>query len=150
MVSAPSPRPILVPLDASSTHDRDRLFDVADGQARLDGTSLVFLSVVPELYLSTATDPEGVIGRLTAHAEQQQARLLDGRWPDTEVNRRLVRYGPVATTIIDTARELNAGLIVMHARRPGIAAYALGSVASRVVNHADASVYVIREGSEAQ
>lgn len=145
MVSSDKPLTVLVPLDTASDHDRTHLFDVTEGQARLLEARLTFLSVVPELYLSTSTDPEGVIATMTAHAQRVQAGLLDARWPDPVVVPRLVRYGPVAGTIIQVAREVGAALIVMHARRPGITSYALGSVASRVVNHAHASVHVVRD-----
>lgn len=145
MPSVPSPRTILVPLDASSDSNRSHLFDLTDQMARLHGAEIVFLTVVPELYLPTATDPRSVVAAVTDQATRQFESVLAERWPDPGAARRIVRYGPVAGTIIDTAKEMEADLIIMHARRPGIVAYALGSVASRVVNHADASVYVVRE-----
>ncbi|MBU3028898.1 universal stress protein [Paracoccus marinaquae] len=150
MVTAAHPPTVLVTLDPASEHDRTHLFDIAEGHAAMLGARLVFLSVVPEIYLSTSTDPEGVIAGMTAHAEREQARLLEGRWPDAGAAPRLVRYGPVAGTIIEVAKEVGAQLIVMHARRPGIATYALGSVASRVANHAEASVLVIRDPEAAR
>lgn len=150
MTSATSPRKILVPLDSSSKHDRSRFFDILEQQARAGGASIVFLTVVPELFMSTVTDPDGMIDTMIRHAAHEQNLILADRWPDTSASQRLVRYGPVAGTIIDTSADIGADLIVMHARRPGVASYALGSVASRVVNHASASVLVIRNdgGSE--
>ncbi|MDB6180794.1 universal stress protein [Paracoccus fistulariae] len=144
MTSATSPRKILVPLDSSSEHNRSRFFDFVEQQALSGDASIVFLTVVPELFMSTVTDPEGMIETMIKHATHEQAAMLSQRWPDLPSDQRLVRYGPVAGTIIDTAEEISADLIVMRARRPGVASYALGSVASRVVNHAQASVLVIR------
>lgn len=145
-----NPRTILVALDASSDHDRRAFFDLIDSEAKLHGARLVFLTVVPELFMSTSTDPEGLVASMTRHAAHQQVAILSERWPDLDESARLVRYGPVAGEIIDAAEEIGAGLIVIHARRPGVASYALGSVASRVVNHAPASVLVVRIPGEAQ
>lgn len=142
MTSAISPRKILVPLDSSSEHNRSRFFDIVQQQAQTAGASIVFLTVVPELFMST--DPEGMIATMIGHAAREQSLILADRWPDLPADQRLVRYGPVAGTIIDASEEIGADLIVMRARRPGVASYALGSVASRVVNHAQASVLVIR------
>lgn len=144
MTSSISPRKILVPLDSSSEHNRSRFFDIVEQQAESGDTSIVFLTVVPELFMSTTTDPEGMIRTMIGHAKREQDQILNERWPESPNSQRLVRYGPVAGTIIDTCAEIGADLIVMGARRPGVASYALGSVASRVVNHAQASVLVIR------
>lgn len=145
MMPVPSTPTILVPLDVSADSDRSALFDLARQMAEMHDARLVFLTVVPELYLPTATDPQSVIAAVTNQATRQLRSALADRWPDPGAIRALVRYGPVSGTIIETARELGADLILMHACRAGIASYALGSVASRVVNHADASVYVLRE-----
>lgn len=135
---------ILVALDPSSDHDRSEFFDMIETEAETHDARLVFLSVVPELFMSTATDQGGLIASMKSHAQHQQSSILDARWPELGADRRLVRYGPVAGEIIDTAAEIGANLIIIHARRPGVASYALGSVASRVVNHARASVLVVR------
>lgn len=145
MTSASPISTILVPLDAAVDSDRTELFDVAASLAQLHDAALVFLTVVPELYLPTTADPSVVVDAVTARAKAEFDAAVAERWPDQDSTRRLVRYGPVAGTIIDVAEEVGAELIVMHARRPGFSSYALGSVAGRVVNHAKASVYVVRE-----
>ena len=144
MTSEISTRAILVPLDVNSDHDRSRIFDLAEAEARMIGGRLVFLAVVPELYLATTTDPESLVAGMMDQAARRLEAAVAARWPDPESAPRLVRYGPVAGEIIDAAEETGAELIMIRARRPGVASYALGSVASRVVNHAGASVYVVR------
>lgn len=140
MTSKTDTRTILVPLDVNSDHDRSRLFDLAEAEARMIGGRLVFLAVVPELYLSTTTDPESLVAGMKSQAARRLEAIVATRWPDADSAPRLVRYGPVAGEIIDAAGDTGAELIMIRARRPGVATYALGSVASRVVNHAGASV----------
>lgn len=136
---------VLVPLDVSTEHDRELVFALAEKMARVHDARLAFLAVVPEVYLATTTDPEGLIEQMKERSAKLLHALVARRVPEGVRAETLVRYGPVSGAIIDTAKELDAGLILIHARRPGIANYALGSVASRVANHAPCSVYVVRD-----
>ena len=80
---------------------------------------------------------------MEAHAKSELDAMVAAS-PLAGAETRVV-YGPVSRMILETAREVGATMILMHAQRPGPAAYALGSVASRVTNHATASVLVVRE-----
>ena len=56
-----------------------------------------------------------------------------------------VRTGPAAATIVDTARERHADLIVMGTKgRTGLAHLLMGSVAERVVRLAPCPVLTVR------
>ncbi|MEH0069611.1 universal stress protein [Pannonibacter sp. Pt2-lr] len=56
----------------------------------------------------------------------------------------MVRSGSVYHEIIEEARFIKAGLIVMGSHRPGLATYLIGSNAAHVVRHAPCSVLVLR------
>jgi nucleotide-binding universal stress UspA family protein len=47
-------------------------------------------------------------------------------------------------TILETAKEIGADLIVIASHRPGLQDYFLGSTAARVVRHAECAVLVDR------
>lgn len=132
---------ILVAVDVASDHDRTALFREAAMRADRGGR-VVVLTVVPEIYLATATNPRATIAAMQTHAKTQLKAIVDAS-PLAGAETR-VEYGPVSGVILDVAAEIGADAILIHARRPGPASYALGSVASRVANHATASVLVIR------
>ncbi|WCR11547.1 universal stress protein [Paracoccus stylophorae] len=132
---------VLVPIDVSVDHDRSRMFDEVAGSAAR-GARVVLMTVVPEVYLPTTTDAKGMIRAMMDHAATRLADVAASA--PFDVDQQIVRYGPVAPGIIDVAAEIDATLIVINARSREKAAYLLGSVASRVANHARCSVHVVR------
>lgn len=109
---------------------------------------IVLLRVLPlpDLSMEAASDPP------LDEARQDARRLLDG------LSRRLIAHGvlaqshiaigPVAESIVATARELRADLIVMDTRALTGARRALrGSVADTVVRTATQPVLLIRRGT---
>lgn len=132
---------VLVAVDVMSGHKRSRMFDeVSDHAAR--GARIVLVTVVPEIYLATTPDAKGMIKAMMDHAAGQLAEVAAAA--PFDVADQIVRYGPVAPGIIDVAAESGATLIVINARQRDRTAYLLGSVASRVANHAPCSVHVVR------
>lgn len=139
---------VLVPLDGSE------LAEVAlphvVGAARPSNAAVVLLRVLPPL--PPAVLPEGTfvdwdqvqreaLAEARAYVEQVQRRLAaEGLTVTTEV-----RSGEAAGTIVETARELRADLIVMATHgRSGLGRWVLGSVADRVVRAAHVPVLLIR------
>jgi len=55
-----------------------------------------------------------------------------------------VRSGKPGSTILTSADECGADLIIIGSHKPGLEDYFLGSTASRVVRHAQCSVLVMR------
>ena len=60
------------------------------------------------------------------------------------IHKRL-EAGDPAETIVTSARDLSANLIVMGSHRPELQDYLLGPNAARVVRHAACSVLVVRD-----
>ena len=57
----------------------------------------------------------------------------------------VVRNGTVYKEIVETAKDLDIGQIVMGAHRPSLADYLLGPNSARVARHAGCTVTVVRE-----
>lgn len=55
-----------------------------------------------------------------------------------------VRAGHAYSTILKEAEAMNADLIILASHKPGLKEYFIGSNTSKVVNHADCSVVVVR------
>lgn len=55
-----------------------------------------------------------------------------------------VRTGHAYSTILKEAEALNADLIILASHKPGLKEYLIGSNTSKVVNHANCSVLVLR------
>ncbi len=57
----------------------------------------------------------------------------------------LIHQGPIAETILQTAEEIHADVIVMSTHgRSGVKRWLLGSIADRVVTHSDIPIMLIR------
>lgn len=55
-----------------------------------------------------------------------------------------ISEGSPKDKILETAKEISAGMIIIASRRPDITTYMLGSNAAAVVRHAECSVLVVR------
>jgi nucleotide-binding universal stress UspA family protein len=121
--------------------------------ARRHGAELVLLHV----YMDLPAYPEITAGQVEAIYEEQR------RWIDSALERRarsarsegllaraLLRTGPAASTIADTAREEGADLLVVGTHsRSGLDRLIVGSVAERVVRLAACPVLVIKTADTA-
>lgn len=71
-------------------------------------------------------------------------KFVADRVPDTIKVQHIVADGTIYKTIIDTAEEIGADLIIMGSHRPELQDYLLGPNAARVVRHSAKSVLVVR------
>ena len=74
-------------------------------------------------------------------ARDSLASILESSDRDIKVQ---VRAGHAYTSILQEAEAMNADMIVMSSHKPGLKDYFLGSITSKVVNHAECSVVVVR------
>jgi nucleotide-binding universal stress UspA family protein len=94
-----------------------------------------------EAYVS---DPRAVT-EVLAHRAQEDLALLARSVPQDRVAAVRVEEGPAPDVIERVAREENADMIVIGAHAYGPMERLLGTVAAKVVNHADRSVMVVRD-----
>ena len=128
---------ILIPVDLSGGSSR-RACDVGVELAEMHGVSLVLVHVVPETSVSYSGVPYVPTPEYTQFIEdtarkslRDEAKRLQGRGVEIET---VLKVGRAWEEIVDLAKRLDAGLIVMgtHGRR-GLSRALLGSVAEKVV-----------------
>jgi nucleotide-binding universal stress UspA family protein len=134
---------ILVPLDL--TPPGEAKLPVAEEQARAFDAELIVLHVLPD-----RTAGEG--GSVSPEESQAHAYLdavtmrLRGEGVDAQA---LVRFGPVAATVVDVARELAVDLIVIGSNaRGGLARLLPGAIADEIVHNAPCPVLLVRPALE--
>ena len=121
----------------------------------VEGARIYLMTVVPGV-------PAGLDVRYAVRGEMQgSAEYPLQEWMD-EATRRLgeiatahipeamragvvVRNGTVYKEIVEAARDLDIGQIVMGAHRPSLADFLLGPNSARVARHAGCTVTVVRE-----
>jgi nucleotide-binding universal stress UspA family protein len=133
---------ILCPIDFNADSQK-ALSLAADVAGRNPGARLILQHVVMPLL----TAPDAPVS-FAMTEEEAKSRLDDYARPrlgDAAVCQTVIRTGEPAPTIIRTANELEADLIVMATHgRTGLKHFFLGSVAERVVREADIPVLTYR------
>ena len=71
-------------------------------------------------------------------------KFVADKVPDSIKVQHIVADGTIYKTIIDTAENINADLIIMGSHSPELQDYLLGPNAARVVRHSRKSVLVVR------
>ena len=132
---------ILVPIDLSEMEKGKVMIDVARGLAT-DGTKIRLVNVVTDIpaYIS-AELPNEVIKTAMKTAKETLDALIRAAGIKAVSE---VRSGNPGPSILSSAEECDADLIVIGSHKPGLQDYFLGSTASRVVRHAQCSVLVMR------
>lgn len=141
---------ILCAVDINRPEQEKQVLQTAAKLAELEGAQLDVISVVPDFGAS-------VVGAyLQDHhvstAQDSAKQLLDGLVSKTlgaDRNakvRHIVAIGSVYQEVLKAAVLNNAELIVIGAHSPDLKDYLLGPNAARIVRHANASVFVVRDG----
>ena len=137
---------ILVPVDLSEADKGAHVVNAAKGLAQAHGAKLVLLHVVSDVPAYVAAQmPADVPSKMVDDARSGLKELAADQGLGDENCETKVRTGQITSEILASAKKLGADLIVMGSHDPTITDYLLGSVASRVVNHAPISVYVVRK-----
>lgn len=137
---------ILLPLDGSDRAEEivPLLRQFVAGRP----TELVVLHI-PLIHPVGAIETPQVIADLMEQARVYVARTVKRLQVQGSEARGLVGEGPAASTILDTAGRERVSLIAMTTHgRSGLARWALGSVAEKVVRHAEVPVLLVRSFPE--
>jgi universal stress protein F len=137
---------ILVPIDVSHLESGELGLNAAAKIAKASGAELVLLSVIADLPNLVASQLPADFAKKAAASTEEQLKgiakkcgLADGSYQTA------VRDGPAHHEILSEAESVGADLIVVASHRPELSDYLLGSVAAKVVRHADCSVLVVRK-----
>lgn len=139
---------ILVPLD--STPVAKSVLSTAIQLARWQSADILLLRAIgipTELPMEAyAMAPDNVAGLLEKSARAELGRVAAEVPPGIAASVH-VEFGTAWRVICDVAKEQDVSLIVMGAHNHRILDGVLGTTASRVVNHSDRSVFLVREAA---
>lgn len=111
------------------------------------GSTIIVLSVIPELHLTELSPLDQV--RLKEALEEETRKNLEKAKAALKKKalpvKTVVRQGNAAEVILETAKKMRVGLIVIGSHgRHGVERFLLGSVSTNVVEHADRPVMVVK------
>jgi nucleotide-binding universal stress UspA family protein len=137
---------ILVALDSSS-RARSVLAAAVDLATRTRGKVHLLRAVPlpPELPGAFWSAPPPDVTTATLRAARSELDALARDLPEGLVDGTTAQVGAPWDAICETAREIDADLIVLGSHGHGLWDRLLGTTAAKVVNHADRSVYVVRD-----
>ena len=137
-----APRRILVPLDLLPAGEAK--LPVAEAQARAFGAELILLHVLNERNASA----EGVTPH-EAHAHAYLDAIALRLRSEGLRAQPLIRYGGVAQTVLDVARELSVDQIIIGTNmRGGLSRLFPGAIADEIVHNAPCPVLLVRPALE--
>ncbi len=133
---------IMVPIDLSHAEKGAAMIDVAKNMNPGNDARIILLNVVPELppYMAEQL-PKDVMADSRPAAQKELQAIADNSGIKCEA---ITKIGHAYRTILETAEDEGADLIIIASHQPGIQDYFLGSTAARVVRHAQCSVLVTR------
>jgi len=102
------------------------------------------LSVPPEIPAAAHSHPDHLEEHLDSEARAELHALMKEA-PDSHFGPPIVVQGDPWRRILDVARELDVDLIVLGSHRYHGLDRLLGTVAAKVVNHADRNVFIVHE-----
>ncbi len=140
-------RDILLTVDLTDESSWRKALPVAVEYCRAFGSTLHLLTVVPDFGMTVVAQyfPEDYPDRATERASRELHQLSAKHAPPELRVQHIVAYGRIYEQILDTAKRIDADLIVMASHRPELKDYLIGPNAARVVRHADRSVLVVRD-----
>lgn len=133
-----------------ATHDgskaSDKAVQTAIALAQQFRATLTVISVIPELYLTELVEMDRVriLDTLTADAKKTLEKIK-AKATGVPSLKTVIKYGRPAEEILAAAARVKADLIVTGSHgRHGAEKFFLGSVSSKVVDHAACSVFVVK------
>ncbi len=138
---------ILLTVDLTEPSSWRKALPTAVGYCQSMGATLHILSVVPDFGMTVVAQyfPEEFQKKAVEQARQELQDLSAAQVPAGVKVKHVVAYGTIYEEIIDTAKTIDADLIVIASLRPELKDYLIGPNAARVVRHAERSVLVVRD-----
>lgn len=132
---------ILVPIDMAHVEKAPSMINIAKSQINEDGQIILLNVIEPIPSWVTASLPEDIMSRSRQNALEELHSIAKNAGIEATVE---IKTGQPYKSILETAREINAELIIVASHQPEIQDYLLGSTAVKVVRHAKCSVMVTR------
>ncbi len=139
---------ILLPIDLDHDSSWKKALPCALELCRLSGGTLHVMTVVPNFGMSIVGQyfPKDYKKEMAKNVLESLHAFAKEHIPEDIPVQHIVGEGTVYEVILNTAKKIDADLIVEASHRPELQDYLIGPNASRVVRHATCSVLVVRGG----
>ena len=137
---------ILLPVDLGNESSWVKALPTAIEYCVAFGAMLHVMTVMPDFGSPMVAQffPTDHEDKMMETANQVLHKFVADRVPDSIKVQHIVADGTIYKTIIETADQIGADLIIMASHRPELQDYLLGPNAARVVRHSTKSVLVVR------
>lgn len=138
---------ILVPLDINDERIWKKALKTAIGLAERFGATLHVMTVVPELGMPAVAQlfPPDYEMRMREHAHEELQAIVEREVPRELMHQLIIAEGNIHREIVRAAKDRRCDLIVMGSHRPELKDYLLGANATKVAQHADCSIMIVRD-----
>ena len=136
---------ILVAHDGSKSSEKalKKTFQIAE----TFGSSVTVLSVIPELYLTELMemDRARILDTMTKETREMMEKIK-AKSKHLKSLKTVIKQGDPAEEILETAEKMKADVIITGSHgRHGAQRFLLGSVSSKIVDHAECDVLVVKK-----
>ncbi len=136
---------ILMAHDGSKSSEKalKKAFQIAE----IFGSSLTVLSVIPELYLTELmeVDRTRILDTMTKETREMMEKIK-AKSKHLKSLKTVIEQGDPADEILKTAEKIKADVIITGSHgRHGAQRFLLGSVSSKIVDHAECDVLVVKK-----
>lgn len=137
---------ILVPIDITHTQSIEHAINAGTKLSDTSGAKMTLMTVIADApnLVAAQLPPNYAEEAASAAAEQLKAIAGSAGLDEGSVD-IVVKDGSAYHEILEQAQAMSADLIVVASHRPELSDYLLGTVAARVVRHANCSVLVLRK-----
>ncbi|MCP5420782.1 MAG: universal stress protein [Gammaproteobacteria bacterium] len=138
---------ILLTVDLNQESSWIRALPVAVEYCKAFGAKLHIMTVVPSFGMPIVASffPDDYASNVRAEVNDRLHALMREHVSKEVACQHIIAEGVVYEEIIETAKKIDADLIIMAAHRPDLRDFLLGPNAARVVRHSDKSVLVVRD-----
>jgi len=141
-------RNILVPVDLDDESTLDRPLSTALEYAGWAGAKVHVMTVVPTemMRMSVVAQiiTEDFEEQVRNEAKQRLAAAIKKTVSDDRDIQQIVHLGKIHYEILETARDIEADLIIMAAHKPKLGDFLIGSTTEQVIHKAPCSVWIVR------
>ncbi len=138
---------ILFPVDITHSSEWKQALSVCIEYAEAFKSKIHVMTVVPDAGMSIVGQyfSKESAAKVVEEVKQALHKFVNDNIPKNIEVQHIVSTGSVYESIIETAKRIDADLIIMSAHRPELKDYLLGPNSARVVRHSDRSVLVVRD-----
>ncbi len=140
---------VLAAIDLTHPEDQKGVLEKARQLAEIEGAPLAVVTVLPDYRMSIVGSyfPEDHTHQMVEETQGRLHEFIQETIGHDDEVKHVVRMGTAYEEILETAKELDAGLIVVGAHKPDMMDYLIGPNANRVARHAKCSVHIVRRSA---